>query len=283
MERRAEATTSHTTLQEERLGGLAEQQTHRHRRHHGPEHGESILMGQPRSQRVHITVKLFAGLREAAGASDLEEQFDGDSLTVAEFTQRFADRRPALKAHLETVAVAVNEEYARGGETIHDGDVVALIPPVAGGSETPRFLVTANVLDRDALRELVRTDASGARVLFEGIVRNHHEGHAVLRLEYEAYAPMAEKQMAAVASEVLAEYEGREVHAIASHHRVGELGIGDVSLLVAVSAAHRKDALEAALRVIDRIKETVPVWKKEYGPDGATWQEGVLPVPGPRE
>ena len=233
---------------------------------------------------MRVTVKLFAGLREAAGTSDLDEQFEGDSITVAEFTQRFADRRPALKPQLETVAVAVNEEYARGEAPIRDGDVVALIPPVAGGApdqaETvPRFLVTPEALDREALRELVVTPASGAVVLFEGVVRDHHEGHGVLRLEYEAYAPMAEKQLAAVAAEVLAEYAAREVHAIAAHHRTGMLEIGEVSLLVAVSGAHRQDAFEAALRTVDRIKETVPVWKKEYGPDGATWQEGIAPIP----
>jgi molybdopterin converting factor subunit 1 len=231
---------------------------------------------------VHVTVKLFAGLREAAGASDLDEEFEGDTLTVSEFARRFADRMPMLKQQMETVAIAVNEEYTRrGDQPIHDGDVVALIPPIAGGAEVPHFLVTAEALDRDALRDLVRTDEAGAVVLFEGIVRNHHEGHQVLRLEYEAYAPMAEKQLAAVAAEVLREFGDREVYDIAAHHRTGPMGIGDVSLLVAVSSAHRKDGFDAALRAVDRIKETVPVWKKEYGPDGATWQEGVQPIPSP--
>ena len=232
---------------------------------------------------MHVTVKLFASLRELAGSSDLEEEFEGDTVTVTEFRQRFAERVPALKPQLETVAIAVNEEYTRHGDApIRDGDVIALIPPIAGGADTdatPHFLCTDQVLDRDALRELVRTDASGAVVLFEGIVRNHHEGHEVLRLEYEAYGPMAEKQLAAVAAEVLRDYADREVYDIAAHHRTGPMGIGDVSLLVAVSAAHRKDAFDAALRTVDRIKETVPVWKKEYGPNGATWQEGVTPIP----
>lgn len=238
---------------------------------------------------MHVTVKLFASLRELAGSSDLDEEFEGDSVTVAEFRERFAERVPALKPQLESVAIAVNEEYTRRGDApIRDGDVVALIPPIAGGADQPaagenaaatHFLCTDQVLDHDALRELVRTDAAGAVVLFEGIVRNHHEGHEVLRLEYEAYGPMAEKQLAAVAAEVLRDYANREVYDIAAHHRTGPMGIGDVSLLVAVSAAHRKDAFDAALRTVDRIKETVPVWKKEYGPNGATWQEGIAPVP----
>ena len=114
-------------------------------------------------------------------------------------------------------------------------------------------------------------------------MRNHHEGRGVARLEYEAYAPMAERQMADVGDAVLAEFADREVHQIAAHHRIGMLEIGDVSLLVAVAAAHRGDAFEAALRAVDRIKETVPVWKREHGTDGSMWQEGVSPRPAGAE
>lgn len=231
---------------------------------------------------MQVKVMLFAGLRELLGR-ELEEGFEGESVSVAEFRRRLSERHPELGPHLECAAIAVNEEYVRDGAAeIHTGDVVALIPPVSGGAEeTPRFLITADPLDRDALRELVRTDEAGAVVLFEGIVRNHHQGHAVLRLEYEAYPSMAEKQLAAVASEVLAEFGEREVYDLAAHHRTGMIEIGEASLLVAVSAAHRRDAFEAALRAVDRIKETVPVWKKEYGPEGAVWQEGVEPSPAP--
>ncbi|MBX7112474.1 MAG: molybdenum cofactor biosynthesis protein MoaE [Dehalococcoidia bacterium] len=229
---------------------------------------------------MQVKVMLFAGLRELLG-SELVEGFEGDEVSVSEFRLRLGERYPQLGPHLECAAIAVNEEYVRDGSAaIHAGDVVALIPPVSGGSgETPHFLVTADPLDRDALRELVRTDEAGAVVLFEGIVRNHHQGHAVLRLEYEAYPSMAEKQLAAVAREVLEEFGEREVYDLAAHHRTGTIEIGEASLLVAVSAAHRRDAFEAALRAVDRIKETVPVWKKEYGPEGAVWQEGVEPSP----
>src|SRR5690606_15952689 len=127
------------------------------------------------------------------------------------------------------------------------GDTVALIPPISGGAggETPRFLVTAAVLEPRALREAVMTPASGACVLFEGVVRDHHEGRAVQRLEYEAYEEMAERQLRAVAAEVMEEYGGHEVHAVGIHHRIGALDVGETSLLVAVSAAHRRDAFEA--------------------------------------
>ncbi|MGE0135618.1 MAG: molybdenum cofactor biosynthesis protein MoaE [Dehalococcoidia bacterium] len=230
---------------------------------------------------MQVKVMLFAGLRELLG-SELDERFEGDSVTVSEFRLRLGERYPQLGPHLECAAIAVNEEYVRDGDTaIRAGDVVALIPPVSGGAETPHFLVTTDPLDREALRDLVLTDEAGAVVLFEGTVRNHHQGHTVLRLEYEAYPSMAEKQLAAVAREVLAEFAEREVYDLAAHHRTGMIEIGEASLLVAVSAAHRRDAFEAALRAVDRIKETVPVWKKEYGPEGAVWQEGVEPSPAP--
>jgi molybdopterin synthase catalytic subunit len=228
---------------------------------------------------MQVKVRLFAGLRELLG-NELEERFEGDSVSVSEFRLALGERHPEFVSHLECAAVAVNEEYVRDGAArIREGDAVALIPPVSGGADIPHFLVTDAELDRDALRNLVRTDESGAVVLFEGIVRNHHQGHAVLRLEYEAFASMAEKQLAAVAREVLDEYAEREVYDLAAHHRTGMIEVGEVSLLVAVSAAHRRDAFEAALRAVDRIKQTVPVWKKEYGPDGAMWQEGVEPSP----
>jgi molybdopterin synthase catalytic subunit len=235
---------------------------------------------------MQVKIRLFAGLRELLG-SELNEPFEGDSVSVAEFRLRLGERYPQLGPHLECAAIAVNEEYVRDGETrIEAGDTVALIPPVSGGASeaaeaTPHFFVTPDVLDRDALRDLVCTDEAGAVVLFEGIVRNHHQGHPVLRLEYEAYPSMAEKQLAAVAREVLAEFADREVYDLAAHHRTGMIEIGEASLLVAVSAAHRRDAFEAALRAVDRIKETVPVWKKEYGPEGAVWQEGIEPSPSP--
>ena len=216
---------------------------------------------------------------------DLCEHVAGECITVAELHRHLQRTHPALEPYLPTLAVAINQEYCLDAATeIGPGDEVALIQPISGGADaTPRYHVTEQPLDRDALRDLVATDASGAVVLFEGVVRNHHEGRGVARLEYEAYAPMAERQMATVGDEVLAEFADREVHQIAAHHRIGTLEVGDVSLLVAVSAAHRGDAFAAALRAVDRIKETVPVWKREHGTDGSTWQEGVSPRPAGAE
>ena len=237
---------------------------------------------------MQVRIRLFAQLRELMGG-DLDEDVGADRITVAELHRHLERTHPALEPYLPTLAVAINQEYCIDAATeIGPGDEVALIQPISGGADAagdsaPRYLVTEQPLDRDALRELVHTDASGAVVLFEGVVRNHHEGRGVARLEYEAYAPMAERQLEAVCDEVLAEFADREVHQLAAHHRIGTLEVGDVSLLVAVSAAHRADAFGAALRAVDRIKETVPVWKREHGLDGSMWQEGVSPRPAGAE
>ena len=229
---------------------------------------------------MQVTVKLFAGLRDIVGG-DIVEVFDATAIKVEDLRTRLEESQPKLAPYLSGVAIAVNEEYIlEPGSELADGDEVALIPPISGGAnETPYCLVTSEVLRPEALRERVMRPEAGAAVVFEGVVRNHHEGRAVERLEYEAYASMAERQLALVREEILAAYADREVYDLAAHHRIGRLEVGETSLAVAVSAAHREDAFEAALRAVDRIKETVPVWKKEFGPDGAHWQEGVEPRP----
>lgn len=238
---------------------------------------------------MRVKVRLFAGLKQLAGG-DLEESFEGDSVTVADLSRRLIESKPALKPYFEVLAIAVNEEYVLDQHhALHDGDEVALIQPISGGAHSAdgadavggaeanaHYLVTPDPLDPAALRNLVLTPASGAVVLFEGVVRDIHQGHEVLRLEYEAYVPMAEKVLRQVGDAVRRDFE---VHDVAIHHRTGMLEIGEASLLVAVSAEHRAQAFEAALAAVDRVKESVPVWKREYGPDGATWQEGVPPRP----
>lgn len=229
---------------------------------------------------MRVTVRLFAGLREVAGSDTLVEEFATPDVTVEALRGRLGEAHPKLVPYLSGVAIAVNEEYIlEPGTALYDGDIVALIPPISGGSTAPKILVTHDILDPRALRDAVVTPASGACVIFEGVVRDHHEGHAVLRLQYEAYEEMAARQLEAVARETLAAFADREVYDVGIHHRVGMLEVGETSLLVVVSAAHRRDAFEAALRAVDRVKETVPVWKKEWGPDGAQWQEGVQPKP----
>jgi molybdopterin synthase catalytic subunit/molybdopterin converting factor small subunit len=204
---------------------------------------------------VTVRVRLFAGLRERAGWS--ERQLDVASV---------ADVWPALELGDEPAGLlyAVNREYADRDQELSDGDEVALIPPVSGGS----FRVTDAPLSLDAVVSEVADERAGAVATFTGTVRRQSRGREVTQLEYEAYAEMAEDVMAQIARELEERYE---LCAVSIHHRVGTLGIGEASVVIAVSAPHRQDALAACKDAIDRLKETVPLWKKEVYEGGEEW------------
>jgi molybdopterin synthase catalytic subunit/molybdopterin converting factor small subunit len=206
--------------------------------------------------RVHVTVRLFAGLRERAGWS--RRELDG--------IERVADVWPALELgdEPEGLLYAVNREYAEGDRGLADGDEVALIPPVSGGA----FRLSEQPLELDAAVREVRTDEAGAIATFVGTVRRQSRGRAVLHLDYEAYEGMAEQTMARIAEELKRRYALCE---IAIHHRVGRVAIGEPSVVVAVSAPHRGDALAACKEAIDTLKDTVPLWKKEVYEGGEEW------------
>ena len=203
-----------------------------------------------------IRVRLFAGLREQAGWSERE----------LDEIARVADVWPALDLGEEPAGLlyAVNREYAERERALHDGDEVALIPPVSGGA----FRVTEEPLSLEAVAAEVADERAGAVATFTGTVRRQSRGREVMRLEYEAYAEMAEEVMAKLAAELEQRYE---LCAVAIHHRVGVLGIGEASVLIAVSAPHRQDALAACTDAIDALKETVPLWKKEIYEGGEEW------------
>ena len=203
-----------------------------------------------------IRVRLFAGLREQAGWS--ERELDGIG--------RVSDVWPALRLGDEPAGLlyAVNREYAEPERELADGDEVALIPPVSGGA----FRVTEEPLSLEAVAAEVADERAGAVATFTGTVRRQSRGREVTRLEYEAYAEMAEEVMAKLAAELEQRYE---LCAVAIHHRVGVLGIGEASVLIAVSAPHRQDALAACTDAIDALKETVPLWKKEIYEGGEEW------------
>jgi molybdopterin synthase catalytic subunit len=204
---------------------------------------------------VRVTVRLFAGLRERAGWSQKEI----DAETVGDVW-----RELGLGDEPDGLLYAVNREYAPRETALADGDMVALIPPVSGGA----FRVTEEPLSLDAVVAEVADERAGAVATFTGTVRRESRGREVTRLEYEAYAEMAEDVMARLAAELLERYE---LCGIAIHHRVGTLGIGEASVVIAVSAPHRQDALAACRDAIDRLKETVPLWKKEVYEGGEEW------------
>jgi MoaE-MoaD fusion protein len=205
---------------------------------------------------VAVKVRLFAGLRERAGYS--ERELAG--------VARVADVWPALGLGDEPdgLLYAVNREYADAGRELADGDEVALIPPVSGGS----FRISGERLSLAAVVGEVADESAGAVASFLGTVRRESRGRTVLYLEYEAYAEMAEGVMAQIAADLEQRYD---LWAVAIHHRVGRVEIGEASVAIAVSAPHREDALAACKEAIDTLKQTVPLWKKEVYEGGEEW------------
>jgi len=171
---------------------------------------------------------------------------------------------------LRSAAVAVNHEYAAQDHTLHDGDEVAILPPVSGGSEGVVALVR-EAIDAAAIVQSVKAGADGAVCVFDGIVRDNTRGHPTLHLDYEAYEEMALKQMHLLRAEAMEHFGVREVAIV---HRLGRLQVGETSVLIVVASAHRGAAFEACRWVIDTLKKTVPIWKREQFADGAVWADG---------
>ena len=162
--------------------------------------------------------------------------------------------------------MAVNEEFAPLDRVLSDGDVVALIPPVAGGSGV--FRVSEQPLELAEVVQAVSGDEYGGIVTFTGVVRRRSRGKRIVRLEYEAYRPMAERKLAEIGGQIAAEMPGVRVAIV---HRVGKLAVGELAVVIAASAPHRAQAFEACRAAIDRLKESVPIWKKEIAEDGEEW------------
>jgi len=202
-----------------------------------------------------VTVRLFAGLRERAGWSQREI----DAATVGDLW-----RSLELGDEPNGLLYAVNKEYAERNRALADGDEVAVIPPVSGGA----FLLSDEPLSLDLVVDEVRSEDAGAIATFTGTTRVQSRGRTVTHLDYEAYEGMAERVMAEIAGSLQARYE---LTGVAIHHRVGRVGIGDTSVVIAVSAPHRQDALAACKDAIDELKERVPLWKKEVYEGGEEW------------
>ena len=218
---------------------------------------------------------LFARLRELAGTDAAE----ASGATVREAWESLRARFPELPAEPGAIRAARNQDFVDWDAALAPGDEVAFIPPVSGGAETGvLFELTADPLDARRLEAAVAHAGAGAICTFTGVVRDHARGERVERLEYEAYAGMAEKQMRAIAVEIGERWPEARV---AMAHRTGVLEIGEASVVVSVSCPHRAEAIAACKLGIDRLKESVPIWKKEFAAGGAVWIEGPNATPGP--
>jgi MoaE-MoaD fusion protein len=205
---------------------------------------------------VRVTVRLFAGLRERAGQARVELE---DVARVEDIWPRLdlGDEPPGL-------LYALNREYVERGQELADGDEVALIPPVSGGS----FRLLDQPLDVAAVLREVEDPEAGAVASFVGTVRRHSRGRDVEHLDYEAFEEMAEPMLVRLGNELT---ERHGLCAVAIHHRLGRVGIGEASVVIAVSAPHRSAALDACREAIETLKTTIPLWKKEVYAGGEEW------------
>jgi MoaE-MoaD fusion protein len=228
---------------------------------------------------MNVTVMLFATLKDKAGTNRLSLSLPAESSTLADLRSVLTNQYPALAESLKSSVAAINQEFAFAADAIHDGDEIAFFPPVSGGQATwPEiFRVTNDPLDLNTLTQSITSPETGAVCIFSGAVRGQTrigtDQLETTRLEYEAYEPMAKVKMQQVADEIRERWP--LVQGIAIVQRIGRLEVGEPTVLIACASGHRdQGCFEAARYGIDRLKEIVPVWKKEVRPDGSSWVEG---------
>ena len=225
---------------------------------------------------MRVRVLFFGMLKDRMGkSSDLLELPDGAS--IRDLLAHYETEVPRLKESLPALAVAVNQVYASPEAKLKAGDEVALLPPVSGGSanetvQPARYAsIVRNPIDSQQVLNSIKRGEDGAALVFEGVVRNQSRGRKTRYLEYEAYEEMALQQMESLAAQALTQFQIRHVAIV---HRLGHLEIGETSVLIAVASAHRAAGFDACRWLIDSLKRTVPIWKKEYFEDGAVWGDG---------
>jgi len=233
---------------------------------------------------MRVRVLYFGMLKEIAGCEREVVQLR-DNSQLADLFSQLRERIPKLEEFRGAIALAVNYEYSDGGTILRDNDEVALIPPVSGGTvkdeastaEAPLPLISEHArivcgaIKTASILAAIKRPEDGAVAVFDGIVRNHSRGRRTLYLEYTAYERMALGQMEQLARQALGRFAIRDVRLV---HRLGRLPIGETSVYIAVAAAHRAAAFDACRWLIDTLKTTVPIWKKEYFQDGAIWADG---------
>lgn len=224
---------------------------------------------------MRVRVLFFGLLTDVV--SRREEEVDlKEGALISDLLSHYTAAFPELSPLLSSVAVSVNREYAQVSTMLRDRDEVALLPPVSGGrdgvrTESVRVEIVRHKIESQKIADALKYASDGACTLFEGIVRNNSRGRRTLYLDYEAYEEMAFKQMQELREQAMQKFAIRDVALV---HRLGRLQIGETSVLIVVTSAHRAAAFDACRWLIDTLKKTVPIWKKEYFEDGAVWADG---------
>lgn len=224
---------------------------------------------------MQVNVLFFGALKELAGKSAQSIELPNGA-TVERLLSLIMQEIPVLKPYSRSMAISVNQEYALPGRVLNDQDEVGLLPPVSGGSETAhseknRVFIVREKIDSEKIVASMKAPSDGAVVTFDGIVRDNSRGRHTLYLDYEAYEEMAYRELVKLVEGAIAQFQIRDAVVF---HRLGRLDIGETSVLIVVAAAHRGPAFEACRWIIDRLKKTIPIWKKEYFEDGAVWADG---------
>jgi MoaE-MoaD fusion protein len=228
---------------------------------------------------MRVRVLFFGVLKDLAGkSSDLLDLHDGAS--IRDVLAHYEAQIPRLKNALPSAALALNQEYAGPDVKLKPNDEIALLPPVSGGapgtcgdgsSTRPHTAIVRDPIDTQSMLANLKGGEDGAAVVFEGVVRNQTRGRKTLYLDYEAYEEMALRELESLASQALRQFQIRDLAIV---HRLGRLEIGETSVLIVVVSAHRAAGFDACRWLIDALKRTVPIWKKEYFEDGAVWADG---------
>jgi len=222
---------------------------------------------------MRVRVLFFGQLKEIVGAAEESAELS-EGAKLEDLFERYGRRFPKFAEFRPSIAASVNQEYADSRAPLANGDEVAFLPPVSGGDSVPSedvFRLVREPIVKSEIVETLKAPEDGALVVFDGFVRNSFKGRKTLYLEYEAYEQMAYAKLRELGAEM---HQKFAIHRIAIVHRLGRLEVGETSVVIAVSAAHRAAAFDACCYGIDTLKRTVPIWKKEFFVGGAVWAEG---------
>lgn len=225
---------------------------------------------------MRVKVLLFGQLKDITGRHEELLELPPDA-TLSAVMNHYANLYPKIQGLSTSIACSINQEYAQGSALLKEGDEVGLLPPVSGGKAATQELrsehcaIVRSPIDVKAIRQKLEHAENGAMIFFDGVVRNNTRGRKTLHLDYEAYESMALNEMERISQAALEQFRVRDVRMI---HRLGRLEIGETSVLIGVASAHRGAAFEACRWLIDTLKKTVPIWKKEHFEDGAVWADG---------